>query len=224
MALAAPVEGRGEAAVHFGTGRHRGREGHQGGAEAERIGVALGHAGSGRGDADRLDRAGEPGLVLRPEGAGDGVVGIGEAVGERRRGTMAGVGVAVEAGGDVARAGPAQPHERRERYDKRQGKQDDAADAQGARREYPDAKPREREEQRTATASAQTSGGQARSTSSTRPASAESAASLPPRPAPGDSSPFDFVVSSPKSPQTLKDRKETLCNHGGSVSSAINSS
>ena len=140
--VAAPVEGGGEAAVHFRTGRDRGREGHQRDAEAERVGVALGHARGGRRDPDRLDRAFKPLAMGRPQGAGAGIaVVVGEAVGERRRGTVARARVAVEPRQNVARRRPAQPRERRKRDEGGEREHSDAADAGHPRRELPSAEP-----------------------------------------------------------------------------------
>ena len=107
--VAAPVESGGEAAVHFGARDDRGREGEQGHAEAQRIGIPVGHAGRGRGDADGVDFALEPRPMGRPKGLGARIaVVVGERIGERGGGTVAHLRVAVEPGQDVARRGPTQ--------------------------------------------------------------------------------------------------------------------
>ncbi len=140
--IAAPVEGVGEAAVHFGTRRHRGREGHQRDAEAERVGVALGHARGGRRDPDRLNRAFKPLAMGLPQGAGAGIaVVVGEGVGERGRRTVGRSRVAVEARQNVARRRPSQPHERRKGGEGGEREDGDAGDAGHPRRELPHAEP-----------------------------------------------------------------------------------
>ena len=134
---AAPVEGGGEPAVDLGPGRGGCGEGQQRHGEAQRVRVALGHARRGPRDPDRLDRAFEPRPMLGPQRLGDRVVVIGERVGEGGRRMMGLAGVAVEPGLDVARRRPAQAHERGERGGEAEREQNDAGDAQRARREEP---------------------------------------------------------------------------------------
>ena len=64
--VAAPVEGGGEPAVHFRSGRDRRREGEKRNAKSDRIGVALDHTRGRRGDADRGHFAGHTRAVRRP--------------------------------------------------------------------------------------------------------------------------------------------------------------
>jgi hypothetical protein len=140
--VAAPVEGRGEAAVHLGSGDHRRRERQQGHGEAERIGIPLGHAGRGRGDADGLDFT----LKARPMGRPQSVRGriamiVGERIGERGGGTVTDLRIAVEPGEDVARRGATQSQEGRESRSGAEREQDNAGNANGARRELPGARP-----------------------------------------------------------------------------------
>ena len=141
--VAAPVEGGGETAVHFRSRRDRRGEGEERHAEAERIGVALGHARGGRGDADRFDRALKTRAMRGPKGVRARVaVVVGEAVGERGGGTVVRSRVAVEPRQNVARRGAAQTRERRKGDEPREREQDDAGDAEGPRRELPGAQPR----------------------------------------------------------------------------------
>ena len=72
---------------------------------------------------------------------------VGEAVGERGGWTVVRSRVAVEPRQNVARRRAAQPRERREGDEPREREQDDAGDAEGARRELPDAEPRGGEKQ-----------------------------------------------------------------------------
>ena len=140
--VAAPVEGRGEAAVHLGSGDDRRREGEHRHGEAKRIGIPRGHAGRGRRDANGVDFAFETRPMGRPKGFGARIaMVVGERVGERGGGTVAHLRVAVEPGQDVTRRGSAQPHERRKGCSDAEGEQDDAADANGPWRELPGACP-----------------------------------------------------------------------------------
>ena len=140
--VAAPVEGRREAAIGFRPGHDRRREGEQRHAEANRIGVALGHARGGRGDANRVDRTLETRPMRRPHRLGARIaVVVGEAVGERGGRPVVCSRVAVEARQDVARRRAAHPRERRERNPAGEREQDDAGDAQRPRRELPRPKP-----------------------------------------------------------------------------------
>ena len=140
--VAAPVESGGEAAVHLGSRCDRRREGEHRHAETERVRVPVDHARRGRGDADRLDFALEARPMGRPKRLRAGVaVVVGETVGERGGGTVACLGVAVEPGQDVARRRATQSHERRQGYSSGEREQDDAGDAEGPRRELPDACP-----------------------------------------------------------------------------------
>ena len=140
--VAAPVESGGEAAIHLRSRNDRGGEGEQRHAETERVGVAVDHARRGRGDPDGLDFALEARLMGRPKRLRVGVaVVIGERVGERGGRTVARLRVAVEPGQDVGPRRAAQSQERRKGCSAGEREQDDAADAERARRELPDARP-----------------------------------------------------------------------------------
>ena len=125
-----------------GSGDDRRREGEHRHGEAERVGVPLGHARRGRGDANRVDLALEPRPMGRPKGLRARIaVVVGESVGERGGGTVARLRVAIEPGEHVARRRAAQSHERREGGSDAEREQDDAGDANGPWRELPGARP-----------------------------------------------------------------------------------
>ncbi len=146
--VAAPVESGGEAAVHLRSRNDRGGEGEQRHAEAERIRVTVDHARRGRGDANGLDFALEARLMGRPKRLRVGIaMVIGERVGERRGRTVACLRVPVEPGKDVGPRRTTQAQERRKGDPAGEREHNDAADAEGARRELPDARPRGGEKQ-----------------------------------------------------------------------------
>ena len=140
--VAAPVEGGREAPIGFRPGRDRRREGEQRHAEANRIGVALGHARGGRSDANGVDRALESRPVGRPHRLRARIaVVVGEAVGERGGRTVVRSCVAVEPREDFARRRAAQARERRKRSPAGECEQHDAGDAERPRRELPRPQP-----------------------------------------------------------------------------------
>ena len=144
---AAPVEGGGEATVKLRAGRDRRGERHHRHPEPQGVGVALGHARRGRGDAQGLDRLSEPRLMGGPQGPSHRIVGVGERVGERGRRPVGGAGIPIEPRRDVAAGRPAQSQKRRERGQQPEPEQGDPRNAQGARGEEPGAEPGDAEEQ-----------------------------------------------------------------------------
>ena len=141
--VAAPVESGGEAAVHLGSGDDRRREGEHRHAEAERVGVALGHAGRGR----RETRMASTSRSSRARWAAQSACvpgspwSLASESASEEAGRWLDLRVAIEPGQDVARRRPAQAHERRKGDAGADREQDDAGDANGARRELPGARP-----------------------------------------------------------------------------------
>ncbi len=178
--------------------------------------------GRGRRDPNALDLAREPRLVSGPQGARRRVVVVGERVVERGRGTVRRAGVAIEPRRDVARGGPAEPEKRRERERDAQREQRHARDAHGARGEEPGARARIRRETGSRRQIAATIGGQARSTTSARPAACDRAESAGGRC--NSVSGFVSSVLRHARPDPPSGGSKPHANQGGSLSSPIISS